>query len=96
MKADSLWPWRPLTLHSLASSEPPPSDRHGLPCGGPSRHADINKTEQSAKRFFQHCQVNLTFGKRCIKPLHSAFLHIESTYTHNVTDVWRCSVLEEQ
>lgn len=46
MTADSLWPWRPLTLHFLANSEPPPSDRRVLPCGVPSHHADKNKAKE--------------------------------------------------
>lgn len=46
MTADSLWPWHPLMLHSLANSEPLPSDRRGLPCGELSRHAGVKEREQ--------------------------------------------------
>lgn len=44
--ADSLWPWHPLTLHSLANSEPLPSDRRVLPYGELSHHAAVKEREQ--------------------------------------------------
>lgn len=92
MTADSLWPWHPLMLHSSADSEPPPSDRRALPCGGPSHHADINKTEQLWEL---RGSSSLATGASP-KPGGNFMLRVSHARTHNVTDVWRRSVLEEE